>query len=129
MSSPVIRFETLLALTAGSLLAGCSLLSQSFSQTVDPAERARVLAKVHVGMPMEEAESAILGLGYRCSSGHGSFVDERGDEREAARFLACEERPAAVDFRCLNRNQVYVIPSGGMTDEIHVTRGPSCAKN
>lgn len=104
------------------LLAGCSY----FSQTVEPDVRAKVLDGVQVGMPMETAESHILSLGFQCSQGHGSFIDEHGDERVADHFLSCVRRPGRISFACENRDEVYVIPNRGVVDEIHVTRGPSC---
>jgi hypothetical protein len=119
----------LAVLTLSLLFSGCTTLgltADRFSQTVDPEVRKQVLDSVQLGMPMDNAESKIIKLGFQCSTGHGSFVDEHGHEHSASTFLSCVRRPPRFSFSCENRDQVYVIPNGGMADEIHVTRGPSC---
>ncbi|MDI3258194.1 MAG: hypothetical protein QJR02_00495 [Sinobacteraceae bacterium] len=122
----------LLAIAAGcaALLVGaCSGLGwigQGFGQSVDPRERERIHAAVPVGISSDEAEAKLSGLGYGCTARQGNFVDESGNQRSAARFLACVAKPGRWSFACENRDEVVVVVKDGIVDEVDAVRGPNC---
>ena len=114
-----VRFAVPVALL---LLSGCSL----FSRTPEPARRQAIRDAIPYGMSLAKAESKLSGLGFECRRRSGRYRDESGVEREALRFLYCEERPNAISFTCENRDQVTLIERDGGVAGIEVTRGPSC---
>jgi hypothetical protein len=109
-----------------ALLGGCSFLHDTFSQTVDPSTSARIHKAVPVGTTMVAAEAQLSSLDFDCVNRTGDFTDENGSARNAPSFLSCTQRAGKISFSCENRNQVVVVPSGGVADEVHVLRGPSC---
>jgi hypothetical protein len=114
---------------AALLLGACGGLDwigHGLSSSVDPRERERVHAAVPVGTTSEAAEAKLSGLGYRCTTRRGNFVDEAGNQRSAARFLACVARPGRLSFACENRDEVVVVLDNGIVDEVDVMRGPNC---
>jgi len=117
-----------MALAAVLALGGCSWLSRTYNETVSPDTVEHIHASVPVGTPMDTAEARLSALGFDCENRTGNYTDERGRGRSAPRFLSCVHRPAAIGFACENRDQVIVVPSGGVADEVNVTRGPTCSQ-
>jgi hypothetical protein len=117
-------------LAAIFLIAGCSTLTSymhsTFNQTVDPRTSDHVHASVPIGTTMVAAEATLSSQGYNCDTRTGNFTDELGRDRSAPRFLSCVQRAGKVSFACENRDQVVVVPSGGVVDEVNVVRGPDC---
>lgn len=117
-------------LAAIFLVSGCSTLHDymhsTFSQTVDPKTNDHVHASVPIGTTMVAAEATLSSQGYNCDTRTGNFTDELGRSRSASRFLSCVQRAGKVSFACENRDQVVVVPSGGVVDEVDVVRGPDC---
>lgn len=116
-------FGAATAAMLATTLSACSL----FSQTPDPSVQQRVRANLPYGTSAADAESKLSGLGFACSRRQGNYLDESGHTRNAEHFLFCEERPGAVSFTCLNRNQVTAVLKNGVVSAIEVTRGPSCS--
>jgi len=126
-----LNFARLAAgLAATFLIAGCSTLNSymhsTFNQTVDPQVSDKVHASVPIGTTMVAAEATLSSQGYNCDTRTGNFTDEFGHDRSAPRFLSCVQRAGKVSFACENRDQVVVVPSGGVVDEVNVVRGPDC---
>ena len=126
-----LNFARLAAgLAATFLIAGCSTLTSymhsTFNQTVDPKTSNHVHASVPIGATMVAAEATLSSQGYNCDTRTGNFTDELGRDRSAPRFLSCVQRAGKVSFACENRDQVVVVPSGGVVDEVNVVRGPDC---
>jgi len=124
-----IRFKrapggALLVAVGGLLLAGCSF----FSTSVSPLDRSVILDKVPPGLTADAAESAVTSLDFRCTHRSGSFYDEDGREHQADQFLSCVKAPRRISFECENRDQVYVVLKGGISDQVYVARGPTCVK-
>ncbi|MCK9194622.1 MAG: hypothetical protein M0P19_12195 [Nevskia sp.] len=117
-------FGVATAVVLATTLSACSL----FSQTPDPGLQQRVRANLPYGTSTADAESKLSGLGFACSKRQGNYLDESGHTRNAEHFLFCEERPGAISFTCLNRNQVTAVLKNGVVSAIEVTRGPSCSK-
>lgn len=117
-------------LAAIFLISGCSTLrsymNSTFSQTPDPKTSGHVHASVPIGTTMVAAEATLSSQGYNCDTRTGNFTDELGRNRSASRFLSCVQRAGKVSFACENRDQVVVVPSGGVVDEVNVVRGPDC---
>ena len=113
------------ALSLG-LLSGCSYLHDTFSQSVDPSTSARIHKAVPIGTTMVAAEAQLSSQGFDCATRTGDFTDENGRQRSAPSFLACTQRAGKISFSCENRNEVVVLPSNGVVDELEVVRGPSC---
>ncbi len=128
MSPHFARVAT--GLAASFLIAGCSTLTSymhsTFNQTVDPKTSDHVHASVPIGTTMVAAEATLSSQGYNCDTRTGNFTDELGHDRSAPRFLSCVQRAGKVSFACENRDQVVVVPSGGVVDEVNVVRGPDC---
>ena len=131
MSPHPARFTA--GLAAAFLISGCSSFSglhdyvrSTFSQTVDPKTNDHVHASVPIGTTMVAAEATLSSQGYNCDTRTGNFTDELGRSRSASRFLSCVQRAGKVSFACENRDQVVVVPSGGVVDEVDVVRGPDC---
>lgn len=124
MSHSPARFAAGLAATV--LIAGCSYLHDTFNQTVDQKTIDHIHAAVPVGSTMEAAEATLSSESFNCGTRTGNFTDELGRNRNAPRFLSCVQRAGKISFACENRNQVVVVPSGGVVDEVDVVRGPDC---
>lgn len=131
MSPHSARFTA--GLAASLLIAGCSTFSglhdyvnSTFSQTVDPKISDHVHSSVPIGTTMVAAEATLSSQGYNCDTRTGNFTDELGRNRSASRFLSCVQRAGKLSFACENRDQVVVLPSGGVVDEVDVVRGPDC---
>ncbi|MDR3414910.1 MAG: hypothetical protein P4L83_01880 [Nevskia sp.] len=120
--------RTATGLAAALLLGGCSWLSRTYNDTVDVDTSERVHTSVPVGTTMETAEARLSAQGFNCENRTGDFIDEQGRNRKAPHFLSCVRRPNRIGFACENRDQVIVVPSNGVADEIDVTRGPDCGE-
>jgi len=113
-------------LAAGLLITGCSYVHDTFNQTVDPNTSDRIHDKLPIGTPMTTAEARMSAQGYNCDTRSGNFTDEHGHVRSGTDFLSCVKRAGQLSFACENRDQVVVLPSGGVVDEVDVVRGPDC---
>ena len=117
-------------LAAIILIAGCSTLNSymhdTFNQTVDPATSDHIHASVPIGATMIAAEATLSSQGYNCETRTGNYTDELGHDRNAPSFLSCVQRAGKISFACENRDQVIVVPSGGVVDQVNVVRGPDC---
>jgi hypothetical protein len=106
------------------LLGACSF----FSQTPDIDVRQKVADAAPAGTPMDTAQAQISEKGFSCSNSHGSFIDDAGKEHNPPEFVTCTEKPSRFEFTCEYRDYVYLIPKGGVVDEVYVVRGPNCLK-
>lgn len=113
-------------LAASVLIAGCSYLHDTFNQTIDPNTSDRLHGAVPIGTPMTTAEARLSSQGFNCDMRGGNFTDEHGRNRSAPSFLSCVRRAGQLSFACENRDQVVVVPNGGVVDELDVVRGPDC---
>lgn len=113
-------------LAATLLLAGCGWLHDTFSQSVDGKTSDRIHGSIPVGTTMIAAEASLSSQGFNCETRTGNFTDERGRNRNAERFLSCRQRASRLSFACENRDEVVVLPSNGVVDEVDVVRGASC---
>ena len=113
-------------LAAAFLITGCSYLHDTFNQTADQKTVDQIHAAIPVGSTMDAAEASLSSQGFNCDTRTGNFTDELGHNRNAPRFLSCVRRAGKISFACENRDQVVVIPSGGVVDEVDVVRGPDC---
>jgi hypothetical protein len=111
---------------AACLTAGCSWLHDTFSSSVDSKTAERVHSAVPIGTTMDAAEARLSGQGFDCGMRTGNFTDERGRDRSAERFLLCARRAGKLSFACENRDEVVVLPAGGVADEVDVVRGANC---
>ncbi|MBL6752194.1 MAG: hypothetical protein ISP90_16870 [Nevskia sp.] len=120
------RPASMLPLVCAVLLAGCTYVRDTFSQTVDNQVQDKVHAAVPIGTPMDTAEARLASMDFSCQVRQGNFTDEHGHQQSAPRFLACTRRAGMVSFACENRDQVVVVPNNGVVDEVEVLRGPDC---
>lgn len=114
------------ALAASCLLAGCAWLHDTFSSSVDEKTAGKIHAAVPIGTTMDAAEARLSAQGFDCGMRTGNFNDELGRNRSAERFMLCVRRAAKLSFACENRDEVVVVPSGGVADEVEVVRGANC---
>jgi hypothetical protein len=124
-----MRLQTACAtagLPAALLIAGCSYLHGTFDQSVDPNTSDHIHASVPIGTSMGDAGATLSAEGFNCEMRTGNFTDEQGHSRTASSFLSCVQRAGKYSFACENRDQVVVVPSGGVVDEVAVVRGPDC---
>jgi hypothetical protein len=107
-------------------LSGCSFLRDTFSSGVDSKTNSQVHSSVPVGTTMDAAEARLSAIGFNCETRTGNFTDELGRNRNAPRFMACTKRAGKLSFACENRDEVVVLPAGGVVDEVNVVRGANC---
>ena len=113
-------------LAASCLLSGCAWLHDTFSSSVDEKTVGKIHGEVPIGTPMDAAEARLSSQGFDCGTRTGNFTDELGRNRNAERFMLCVRRAAKLSFACENRDEVVVVPSGGVADEVDVVRGANC---
>jgi len=118
--------RTAAGLAATVLIAGCSYLHDTFSSSVDSKTSQSVHSAIPVGTTMDTAEARLSSQGFDCGMRTGNFTDELGRDRSAPRFLSCVRRAGKLSFACENRDEVVVLPSGGVVDEVNVVRGANC---
>ena len=114
------------ALAAPCLLAGCAWLHDTFSSSVDEKTAGKIHAAIPIGTTMDAAEARLSSQGFDCGMRTGNFTDELGRNRSAGRFMVCVRRAGKLSFACENRDEVVVVPSGGVADEVEVVRGANC---
>jgi hypothetical protein len=124
MSPQTVRAAA--GLAASMLIAGCSYLHDTFSSSVDSKTSQSVHSAIPVGTTMDTAEARLSSQGFDCGMRTGNFTDEFGRNRSAPRFLSCVRRAGKLSFACENRDEVVVLPSGGVVDEVNVVRGANC---
>lgn len=124
MSPQTVRAAA--GLAASLLIAGCSWMHETFSSSVDSKTASGVHSAIPIGTTMDAAEARLSSQGFDCGMRTGNFTDELGHNRSAARFLSCVKRAGKYSFACENRDEVVVIPSGGVVDEVNVVRGANC---
>jgi hypothetical protein len=124
MSPQTVRAAA--GLAASVLIAGCSYLHDTFASSVDTRTVQSVHSAIPVGTTMDAAEARLSSQGFDCGMRTGNFTDELGRSRSAERFLACVRRAGKLSFACENRDEVVVLPSGGVVDEVNVVRGANC---
>jgi hypothetical protein len=113
-------------LAASCLLAGCSWLHDTFSSSVDAKTAEKIHGAIPIGTTMVAAEARLSSQGFDCGNRTGNFTDELGRNRSAPGFMLCVRRAAKLSFACENRDEVVVVPSGGVVDEVDVVRGANC---
>jgi hypothetical protein len=124
MSSTLAR--TAAGLAAAFAISGCTFLHDTFSTGVDSKTVDQVHGAVPIGTTMDTAEARLSALGFDCDTRTGNFSDELGRSRSAPRFMSCVRRSSQISFACGNRDEVVVVPAGGVADEVEVTRGANC---
>ena len=124
MSSPLARAAA--GLAAVFAVSGCTFLHDTFSTRVDSKTVDQVHAAVPIGTTMDTAEARLSAIGFDCGNRTGNFTDELGRNRSAPSFLSCVRRSSQISFTCGNRDEVVVVPAGGVADEVEVSRGANC---
>ena len=124
MSPPTVRAAA--GLAAACLISGCGYLHDTFSSSVDSKTVDSVHSAIPVGTTMDAAEARLSSQGFDCGMRTGNFTDELGRNRSANRFMACVKRVGKLSFACENRDEVVVLPAGGVVDEVNVVRGANC---
>jgi hypothetical protein len=124
MRSPLARAAA--GLAAVFAISGCATLHDTFSTSVDSKTVQQVHEAVPIGTAMDTADARLSSLGFDCDNRTGNFTDEMGRSRSAKSFLLCVRRSSQISLTCGNRDEVVVVPSGGVADEIDVSRGADC---
>jgi hypothetical protein len=114
------------ALALAFAISGCTFMHDTFSTGVDSRTVSQVHEAVPIGTTMDTAEARLSSLGFDCGNRTGNFTDEQGNNRSAPQFLACVRRSSQISFNCGNRDEVVVLPAGGVADEVDVSRGANC---